>query len=47
MATQTVRFGAIDPRLTGPARIEAIENRMKQVKDITGNNPNMKMTPEQ
>lgn len=46
VAQQTVTFGAIDPRLTGTARQQAIEDRMNQVKQITGNNPNMKMTPE-
>lgn len=46
VANQTVRFGAIDPRLTGQARMQAIEDRMNQVKAISGNNPNMKMTPE-
>ena len=46
VATQTVTFGAIDPRLQGTARTQAIEDRMNQVKQITGNNPNMKMTPE-
>ena len=46
VANQTIAFGAIDPRLQGTARMQAIEDRMNQVKQITGNNPNMKMTPE-